>query len=105
MYLPKDVEVLIVRLICSILMHLNVKGEIQRSLRMMKFVVNHENDFRNPSTAFFIGIMQFIGGLGTEVLCIVYLSHLHDTIEIIVRFIALGAIFGINGFYARSLPD
>jgi len=72
---------------------------------MMKFAVNQHRDFRNPTAAFFIGFMQYVGALGTEVLCIMYLSHLYDTMDIVIRFIALGAISKVNEFYAGSLTS
>ena len=71
---------------------------------MMKFATNHPNEFTMPKLAFMIGLMQFLGGFFCELACITFLSTLDKTIEVIIKFIALGSIAKIDDFYAAALP-
>ena len=54
--------------------------------------------------AWTVGLMQFLGGLGCELACIVFLSTINKTIDVIIKFIALGSIAKIDDFYAAALP-
>jgi len=45
---PDSVYTLAARFVCSILMHLQVESDIRQAIQMMKYSVNHWNDFRNP---------------------------------------------------------
>lgn len=70
---------------------------------MLKYTVNHWDEFRNPKIAFSIGMMQMIGGIATEVCCITYLASINDTINTVIKFIALGNIAKVDDFYAGAL--
>lgn len=54
---PKDLATMAARFICTILMHLQVEGDIRQGLRMMKYSLNHSNDFSGPFNAFLIGFL------------------------------------------------
>jgi hypothetical protein len=92
------------RFVCSILMHLQVEGDVRQGLRMMKYVTNHPFDFSNPASAFFVAVMQILGGLFAEIACILYLSSIDTAIDIIIKFVALASIAKVDDFYASALP-
>jgi len=48
--------------------------------------------------------MQMFGGIGTEICCMIYLTSIKDTIETVIKFIALGNIAKVDDFYASALP-
>lgn len=100
---PNSVYTLGARFVCTILMHLQVEGDIRNGLNMMKYSVNHWNNFRNPKTAFVIGFMQMFGGVATELCCMIYLASITDTINTVIKFIALGNIAKVDDFYAGAL--
>jgi len=102
---PADLAVLAARFICTILMHLQVESDIRQGLRMMKYVLNHVDDFSGPVNAFFVGWLQMVGGLLAEIACIVYLCSINTPMDVIIRFIALGSIAKVDDFYASALPD
>ena len=73
---------------------------------MMKYVTNHSSNFSNPFYAFFVALMQSLGGLAAEVFCIIFLCSLSDPINIIIRFVAFASIGKVDNFYAAALsPD
>lgn len=100
---PTNVYTLGARFVCTILMHLQVEGDIRQGLNMMKYSVNHWNSFRNPKTAFIIGYMQMSGGIATELCCMIYLASIDNTIDTVIKFIALGNIAKVDDFYAGAL--
>ena len=102
--MPNSVQVMGARFVCSILMHLQVEGDVRQGLRMMKYVVNHPFDFSNPGSAFFVAVMQIFGGLFAEIACILYLSSIDTAIDIIIKFVALASIAKVDDFYASALP-
>lgn len=72
----------------------------------MKYLANHYQDFINPRTAFAIGIMQCFGGLAAEFLCIVYLTSITNTMDTVIKFMALASISKVDDWYAGALqPD
>ena len=102
---PHDLATLAARFICTILMHLQVEADIRQGLKMMKYSINHSDDFSGPWNAFFLGWLQMIGGLFAEIACIVYLCSIDTPMDVIIRFIALGSIAKVDDFYAAALPS
>ena len=102
--LPSTLSVMGARFICTILMHLQVEGDMRQGLRMMKFVTNHPKDFSNPGSAFFVALMQCFGGLFAEIACILFLGSIDKAIDVIIKFVALASIAKVDDFYASALP-
>ena len=71
---------------------------------MMKYVTNQPFEFTNPNAAFLVAFMQTLGGLMAEIWCLVYLCSINETINVIIRFVALANIAKVDNFYADSLP-
>lgn len=101
---PTTTSVMGARFICSILMHLQVESDMRQGLRMMKYVTNHPFDFSNPMTAFFVALMQCIGGLFAEIACILFLCSINSAIDVIIKFVALASIAKVDDIYASALP-
>lgn len=45
-----------------------------------------------------------LGGFLCEIACIVFLSGINATIDVIIKFLALSSISKIDDFYAAALP-
>jgi hypothetical protein len=71
---------------------------------MMKYATNHPEEFDHPGLAFLVGFMQFSGGLLCEFACLLYLSTIESTMDVIIKFIALGKIAMIDDMYAAAMP-
>ena len=48
-------------------------------------VANQPFDFSNPGSAFFVALMQCVGGMFAEIACIVYLSSIDKAIDVIIK--------------------
>jgi hypothetical protein len=90
--MASNIENFVVRFISCLMMHWNVKVDVEQGLNTMKHVVKHPSQFMNANLAFMVGFWQFSGGLLSEVLCLLFLSQQLNTSEIIVRSAAFGAI-------------
>jgi hypothetical protein len=71
---------------------------------MMKYVVNHDKEFNLPKTAWTVGLLQFLGGTLTEFISIIFISSLAKPIDVIIKFVALGAIAKVDDWYGGALP-
>jgi hypothetical protein len=71
---------------------------------MMKFATNNPQQFDMPKVAWSIGFMQLMGGFLCEMACLVFLSSIDKTIDVIIKFLALSSISKIDDFYAAALP-
>lgn len=100
---PQNVFSLGARFVCSILMHLQVEADLRQGISMMKFAGNHPKEFNNPWVAFIIGFMQSMGGLAAEVLCLFYLTNITNTMDTVIKFMALASIAKVDDMYAGAL--
>lgn len=100
---PNNVYSLGARFVCSILMHLQVEADLRQGIFMMKYVSNHPKDFNNPWVAFIIGLMQSMGGLAAEFLCLMYLTNITNTMDTVIKFMALASIAKVDDMYAGAL--
>ena len=103
--MPSTMSVLAARFVCSIMMHLQVVSDEQQGMNLMKYMVNHPEEFSAPRLAFVVGFLQFFVGFMTELCCIIFLGSLDNAIGVIIRFIALGSIAKVDNFYADALPS
>ena len=102
---PSTLTCLVARFVCTTLMHLIVEGDIRQGLVMMKYVSNHPFDFVSPAMAFCVGFMQFTGGLGAEIICILYLGSFDNPFHVLLRFIALASIARVDDIYIGALSS
>ena len=49
------------------LMHLNVEKDVRLGVILMKYVVNHYKNFRNPYAAFLLAFLHFITTISIEI--------------------------------------
>jgi len=78
-YIPREkdeVEILFVRFICSMMMHLQVEKDIRNGLGMMKYAVNHHKRFTNVYPAFFVAAIHTLASFLIEFSVIVVLLSL-----------------------------
>ena len=70
---------------------------------MMKYLANHNESFSGTMGPFQIAIMQFIGAFFTEIINILVICSCPTIMDVIMNFIALGAISEIDNYYLASL--
>ena len=65
----------LVRFASSIALHLELSHEVEKGMILMKYVSNHPKNFKAPTLAFIIGIMQFFTSIFAELINIWMLGH------------------------------
>lgn len=94
-----------VRFIASMLMHLNVGKDVTNGLLMMKYAVNHYENFTNVHIAFFVAFMHTIISLGIEVTVIMVLCSFSSVLQVIMGYVSLSAIANIPKFFYGALHE
>ena len=71
----------------------------------MKFLMNHPSEFIKPGVAFCVGFFSFAIVAMTEFACISFLAADDDTIDVIIKQIALASIAKATIFYAAAYNE
>jgi len=63
----QGLDLVCARFLCSMMMHINVEKDCRTGLAMMKYAVNHRDNFTYVYPPFFIGLFQFIISVFVEI--------------------------------------
>ena len=96
---------MVARFLGSLMMHINIERDVRCSIDMMKFCVNHYDQFTNVTAAFSIALIWAIISLVIEFNVMVILSTMPDIIGVIMKYVSLAAISKIPRFYFNSLTE
>lgn len=103
---PSDsYDMMVARFMSSIMMHINVEQDVKNGIHMMKYVVNHHEDFHSPYMPFIFGFFSMVLSIFVEINVMIILTALPDVLGIIVRYIALSTIANVPRYYFASLVD
>jgi hypothetical protein len=86
-------------------MHINVERDVNSGINMMKYAVNHRENFTNVHAAFLFGFLQCIISLMVEFNVMLILTSLPDVLGVINKYVSLAAIANIPRFYFASLTQ
>ena len=87
------------------MMHLNIEKDLRNGITMMKYAVNHYENFHNVYVAFFVAFLLTLSSYTIEISIIMVLTSLPNVLEIIMKYVSLSAIANIPRFYYNSLVD
>ena len=96
---------MIARFIASMFMHINVEKDVRAGILLMKYAVNHYENFTNPYPPFFIGLFMTIISFIVEINVMIILSSMGDVLSVINKYVSLAAIVNIPRFYYGSLVE
>lgn len=99
------VDVMIVRLICSLFMHMELIHEINQSLDLLHYLNAHPEEFSKPGTAFLCGFLQLTGGIAAEFLNCFMISVRYQVDMIITFFVAFHVLAVIDKIYLEAMCD
>jgi len=101
----KSIDMMICRFLASVMMHINVEKDVQAGIKMMKYVVNHHENFTNPYPPFFLGLVSSIISLIVEVNVMIILTSMSNVLSVINKYVSLAAIVNVPRFYYSSLVE
>lgn len=96
-------QLIVARFLASMLMHLQVEKEAQLGLTLMKYSINHHENFTTPYPAFFLAFLHFLVNISVEVNVIIILTSIQDVLETLMKYVALAVASNIPRFYFGSL--
>ena len=96
---------LLVRFVAIFLMHMQVSPQLTQGLAMMKFLMNHPGEFIHAGLAFSVGFFSFVVTAATEFACVCLLSTITDTMDCIIKQIALASIAKAAIHYAAAYNE
>ena len=89
LYTPKDTMLICVRYIASLMMHLNVEKDVRNGISMMKYAVNHPQNFTNLPVAFLTAFFHTINNLTIEICVILVLISQTTLLDVIMKYVPL----------------
>lgn len=104
-FIPESIDILCTRFLASMLMHFNVEKDIRNGISMMKYAVNHYNNFENIHAAFLISFMLAFNSFLVEITVVMVLTSIESVLEVIMKYVSLSAVANIPRFYFNSLID
>ena len=84
-------------------MHINVEKDIRNGISMMKYAVNHAENFDNVYPSFIIGWFLTLNSFLVELNVMLILSSIPDILNVIMKYVSLCAIAHLPRFYFASL--
>lgn len=97
-----EMNILIVRYICALILHLQLEGEVLQSLEFIKLIIHKVKPWKKVVPMMCVALMQFVSSLLTEFLNILLICSMTDLSDIIVNCVQFQMIAQIDDFYAGS---
>jgi hypothetical protein len=72
---------------------------------MMKYLMNHPEDFSAPVNAYMIGLAQTTTGIAAEIGCVCFLATIQQPMTIMLKYMALASVAKVDDFFAGALDD
>ena len=93
------------RFICTIILHLALLDEVRRSVRNIKYAINHPYMFHSWFVAYLVGFMQASATIFVEIISVIVICLQQDPMDIVFNFIALSVITQFDDFIYESFED
>lgn len=96
-----------VRLICGLLLHMIINGEIKQALsvlRYLKYVKTAKGGKRGRMINIFLCTQQIVSPFLTEFVLIISMSQTPTGAMIIKSFVALGFVIKIDDMFSENFP-
>jgi hypothetical protein len=93
---PKNEYILLVRMMTMSVMHLSLEPKLRLSLNMMKFTINHPQEFKQLFPAFSVGLASFTAILALEILSAFYFCMFGNSIKVMIKLLGIGFISDVG---------
>ncbi|CDW81368.1 UNKNOWN [Stylonychia lemnae] len=98
-------QMFLARILCAILLHMQMEGEIRRSMTMFN-CARHNIPSKNQNNRFpmfMVALLQFSAAIVVELFNIYLICQQNKIESIVLNYIALGFIAEIDNLYAKTL--
>lgn len=101
----ESLDMMVARFVASMMMHINVEKDVRGGINMMKYAVNHPDNFNNVVPSFIMALNATIISLIVEVNVMIILSSMPNILGVVMKYVSLAAIANIPRFYYASLVE
>jgi hypothetical protein len=101
----ESLVLMVARFVASMMMHINVEKDVRGGINMMKYAVNHPDNFNNVTPSFFMALNATIISLIVECNVMIILSSMPNILGVVMKYVSLAAIANIPRFYYASLVE
>jgi len=105
LYVNPYYSLILVKFVSSCALHMMLYPFVGRSMSLMKYVLNHYDDFTHPDIAMLIPFIDLNLNIAAEFLNLFMLLYQHTVEHAIIHFVALEIIVEIPHRYMDSLLD
>ena len=92
---PPSLDMIAARFMASMMMHINVEKDIRSGLDMMKYIVNHYDNFTSVYAPFFIAFLSTIIAVIVEINVMIILTSMEELLGVVMKFVSLASIANI----------
>jgi len=104
-YIASYYGLLLIKFISSVALHFMLYPEVGRSMQLIKYVVNHPDEFTHPYIVLCVTFTAHTINVIAEILNLFMLLYQHTVAHAIIHFVALEIIVEIPHIYMGSLLD
>ena len=99
-----NLGVLISRLCCAMIMHMQTEQYVRFGLNMMKYAINHHHEFSVPFLAASTGFFYSLITMGISLACIIKMCTQTSFIDTLSSYVSYTAISFLPNFVYLCLP-
>lgn len=88
-----------------LILHWQCLPEARNGIYMMKYVLTNPDEFTHPTTAFWLGVIQFTGVIFTEVCNLLKSLDQAKPQDVITRFVGFALILNVPKLIIGSLEE
>ena len=94
---------LVIKLFCSILLHVEMQPKIGDSIERLFYLRDHPHKFDDIVMPYLICIMKMTVELSVEIVCLFNTSFYNDPVDVMMNYIALGCIANLDEVYYNTI--
>ena len=98
-------NILVTRFLCAIILHINIEGEVRKSLHMLNHALFFTQKLTRKAPQVAIALMNFFGTFLCEAANVLLLCTIGNSQDIIINMISFMVIAEIQFYYARSIQS
>ena len=96
--------VILGRICCTIILHVQTEKFVRQGLNMAKFAINHPEDFSTPIIAALLGISHALTIMALTLAIIIHISAQQTFLDTLTAFVTYTATCNVQVFAYASLP-
>lgn len=103
--MPENELLVVVRFLCTIILHINLAGELHQSFNLMRYTTNHAYKFERWGFAFSIGMWQMIVLISVELVNMAIMVTEDSIPDTVTNCLAIVMISEFDDYFFNDVRD